>query len=166
MHLVCLGLITRLLLFWKECPRQCLLSAAQFAVVSEKLKEYKGKMLSEFARQPGGLDEVKRWEATEYWQFLLHTGYFGLAGVISPESYSHFLCLSIAFRILLEDNRNICRNFINYARDLLRYFVSKFRDWYDSTFTIYNVHNLVNVWQDVDNFNVSLDEISSFPFEN
>ena len=65
-HLVCLGLITRLLLFWKEGPRQCRLSAAQLAVVSEKLKEYKGKMLSAFARQPGGLDEVKRWEATKY----------------------------------------------------------------------------------------------------
>ena len=35
MHLVCLGVIKRLLLFWKEDPRQYRLSAAQLAVVSE-----------------------------------------------------------------------------------------------------------------------------------
>ena len=35
-HLVCLGVIKRLLLFWKEGPRQYRLSAAQLAVVSEK----------------------------------------------------------------------------------------------------------------------------------
>ena len=52
MHLVFLGVIKRLLLFWKEGPRQYRLSAAQLAVVSEKLKEFKGKMPSEFARQP------------------------------------------------------------------------------------------------------------------
>ena len=98
-----------------------------------------------------------RWEATEYQQFLLYTGHLVLEGVLSSESYSHFLCLSIAFPILLEDNRNICRNFLNYAGDLLRYFVSKCRDLYGSTFTVYNVHYLVHAWQDVDSFNVSLD---------
>ena len=51
MHLVFLGVIKRLLLFWKEGPRQYRLSAAQLAVVSEKLKDFKGKMPSEFARQ-------------------------------------------------------------------------------------------------------------------
>ena len=36
MHLVCLGVIERLLLFWKEGPQQYGLSAAQLAVVLEK----------------------------------------------------------------------------------------------------------------------------------
>ena len=75
MHLVCLSVMKRLLLFWKEGPRQYRLSAAQLAVVLENLKDYKGKMPSEFARQPRGLDEVKRWKTTEYQQFLLYTGY-------------------------------------------------------------------------------------------
>ena len=75
MHLVCLSVMKRLLLFWKEGPRQYQLSAAQLAVVLENLKDYKGKMPSEFARQPRGWDEVKRWKTTEYQQFLLYTGY-------------------------------------------------------------------------------------------
>ena len=65
MHLFCLGVISRLL-FWKEGPRQYRLSAAQLAVDSKKLKESKGIMLSEFARQPRGLEEVKSGKATEY----------------------------------------------------------------------------------------------------
>ena len=145
MHLVCLGVIKRLMLFWKKGPRQHRLSAAQLAVVSEKLKEYKRKMPSEFSRQPRGLDEVKRWKVTEYRQFWLYTGYLVLEDVLSRESYSHFPCLSFAFRVLLEDNRNICRNFLNYTRDLPRYFVSKCRDLYGSTFTAYNLHNLVHI---------------------
>ena len=157
MHLVCLGVIKRLLLFWKESPRQYRLSAAQLAVISGKLKEYKGKMPSVFAKQPTGLGEVKRWKATEYRQFLLYTGYLVLEVVLTPESYSHFLFLSNAFLILLEKNGNIRRNFLHYARDLLRYFVSKCRDLFGFRFTVYNVHNLVHIWQDVDNFNVSLD---------
>ena len=166
MHLVYLVMIKRLWLFWKGDPRQYRLSAGQLAVVSEKSKDYKGKMPTEFARQPRGFEEVKKWKATKYRQFLLYTGYLVLQGVLSPESCSHFLCLSITFRILLENNGNIRRNFLHYARDLLRYFVSKCRDLYGSTFTVYNVHNLVHVWQDVDSFSVSLDKISSFPFEN
>ena len=66
MHLVCLCVTRRLLLIWKVGPRQYRLSAARLADVSEKLKEYKGEMPSEFARKPRGLDEVKRWKATEY----------------------------------------------------------------------------------------------------
>ena len=99
-------------------------------------------------------------------RFLLYTGYLGLESVLSPKSYFHFLFLSITFRILLEDNRNIRGKCLIYARYLLRYFASKCRDIYCSTFTVYNVHNLIHVWQDVDNLNVSLDEISNLPFEN
>ena len=84
-------------------------------------------MLSEFARQPRGLDEVKRWKATEYRQFLLYTGYLVLEGVLSRESYNYLLCLSTAFCILLEDNENLCRNFLNYARDLVPLLYTMFK---------------------------------------
>lgn len=99
-------------------------------------------------------------------RFLLYTGYLGLESVLSPKSYFHFLFLSITFLILLEDNRNIRGKCLIYARYLLRYFASKCRDLYGSTFTLYNVDNLIHVWQDVDNLNVYLDEISNLPFEN
>ena len=60
----------KIIVILEEGPRQHRLSADQLAVVSEKLKKYKGKMPSEFAKQPRGLDEVKKWKATEYDNFF------------------------------------------------------------------------------------------------
>lgn len=37
---------------------------------------------------------------------------------------------------------------------------------YGPTFTVYNVHSLIHLCEDSRNFDLSLDDISSFPFEN
>ena len=58
-HIVCLGEI-KILLFLKEGPIQYRLSGAQLVVILENLTP------SELARQPSGLDKVKRWKTTEY----------------------------------------------------------------------------------------------------
>ena len=67
MHLICLGVMKRMLLFLKEGPRICRISAAQIS--------------SDFARQPRGLHEVKRWKATEFRQFVFYTGMIALKNV-------------------------------------------------------------------------------------
>ena len=166
MHLVCLGVMKRLLLSWKEGPRQLKLSPTQLRQISAKLEELKGKMPSEFARQPRGLENLKRWKATEYRQFLLYTGCVVLKDVLSPQAYKHFICFSLAIGVMLEENAQIRNEFLDYAKDLLKYFVSKCADFYGSTFTVYNVHSLIHLWEDSQNFNTSLDDFSSFPFEN
>ena len=75
MHLVCLGVVKRLTLFWKEGPRgPHRLSAAQLSQMSNKLEEMTGLFPSEFVRQPRGFDEVKKWKATELREFLLYSG--------------------------------------------------------------------------------------------
>ena len=69
-HLVCLGVMKRLLLIWKEGPRPFRLAPFQLIQISGRLKNMTGLMPSEFARQPRGLDEQKRWKATELRTFL------------------------------------------------------------------------------------------------
>lgn len=61
----------------------------------------------------------------------------------------------------IEDNR-----YIKYSRDLFSYFVTNCRKLYGSTFTVYNVHNLLHIADDVEQFHCTLNEISAFPFEN
>ena len=104
MHLVCLGVVKRLIFYWKEGPRPYKLSPGQLTMISNKLEEYKGMLPSEFSRQPRGLKEIKRWKATEFRQFLIYTGPVVLKGVVSTEQYEHFLCLSIAMRIILDED--------------------------------------------------------------
>ncbi|XP_052085169.1 uncharacterized protein LOC127722322 [Mytilus californianus] len=67
MHLVCLGVVKRILMFLKQGPRECKLSQQQLKLISDKLKNLRGKMPREFARQPRSL-ELDKWKATEFRQ--------------------------------------------------------------------------------------------------
>ena len=48
-HLLCLGVMKRLLLFWKEGPRPFRLAPFQISQISERLENMTGLMPSEFA---------------------------------------------------------------------------------------------------------------------
>ena len=166
MHLVCLGVVKRLTLFWKEGPRgPHRLPAVQLSQTSNKMEEMTGPFPSKFVRQQHGFDEVKRWKATELEQFLLYSGCVALKDILTHEYYKHFLMLSLAMRILLDENEKICSHYLTNARDLLHCFVGKCQELYGNAFIVYNVHGLLHLWED-SHFKKLLDEISSFSFEN
>ena len=81
MHLACLGVMKRLLLYWKEGPRLCRLSQNQLSRISGTLRSCAGSVPSEFARYPRGLEEVKKWKATEFRQFMVYTGLVALKDI-------------------------------------------------------------------------------------
>lgn len=54
MHLVCLGVVRRMLSFLTKGPNDCRLSVRQKAEISDNLLALRGLMPSEFARQPRG----------------------------------------------------------------------------------------------------------------
>ena len=164
MHLVCLGVVIRLILFWNEGPHR--LSPAQLSQMWSKMEEMTGLFPSEFVRQPGGFDEVKRSKATELQEFLLYSGCVVLKDNLTHEYYKHFLMLSLAMKILLDENENVRSHYLTYARDLMRCFVARCQQLYGNTFTVYNVHGLLHLWEDSNFFKKPLDEISSFSFEN
>ena len=166
MHLVCLGVVKRILSFLKEGPKKCKLSLGQIHEISQKLTLLNGKLPSEFSRQPRSLNEVARWKATEFRQFLLYTGPLVLKSVVSSAVYRHFLALSLAISIMLDSDRAKRNSQIDYARKLLEYFVHSCKDIYGETFVVYNIHGLLHLHEDVINFQSSLDEISCFKYEN
>ncbi|KAK6191229.1 hypothetical protein SNE40_002965 [Patella caerulea] len=163
MHLVCLGVVKRVLHYLKNGPRQCKLGGHQISAISAKLKSFQGLLPSEFARQPRGLNELERWKATEYRQFLLYTGPVVLKKVLS---YTHFLTLTVAMSILLSTDPATRNANVDYADQLLLFFVKNCNKIYGGTFNVYNIHNLVHLADDVRTFDCSLNEISAFPFEN
>ncbi|ELU17541.1 hypothetical protein CAPTEDRAFT_30221, partial [Capitella teleta] len=99
MHMICLGVVRRLLFFLRSGPRRCKLSSRQFQEISKNLEDLRGKLPSEFARQPRSLSELERWKATEFRQFVLYTGVIVLKDVVSKAIYQHFLCLKVAVSI-------------------------------------------------------------------
>lgn len=94
MHLVCLGVVKRIILFLKQGPRECRLSQQQLNLLSNNLKKLNGKMPREFVRQPRSLVYLDKLKTTEFRQFLLHTGPLVLRSVLREEVYSHFLTLT------------------------------------------------------------------------
>ena len=166
MHLVCLGVVKRILYFLKQGPAVCKLSNQQICDISRNLQSFSGKLPSEFARQPRSLFEMERWKATEFRQFLLYTGPVALKKVVSESVYEHFLCLTVAISILLESDDEKRTAYLDYAQQLLDYFVDKSRDIYSELFIVYNVHNLKHLPEDVKNFKCSLNNVSAFPYEN
>jgi len=166
MHCVCLGAVRRMLQFWKRGDRIVRLSNAQILQISEKLIEVRDFIPSEFARRPRSLIELDRWKATEFRQFLLYTGPVVLKSVLQPELYKHFLCLSISIGIMLTDNSDKRERLLDYAGQLIRHFVVSCERLYGSDFVVYNIHSLLHIFDDAVFFKCSLDQISSFPFEN
>lgn len=161
MHLVCLGVVRKLLVTWRRGPLPHR-EGSQFVLrVSERLISLRPHIPSNFNRKPRSFLELDFWKATEFRLFLLYVGPVVLRGILSSEKYNHFLTLSIAIRILLSNNRN----FYNYARELLRVFVSNTIVLYSEEFLTYNLHSLLHLADDALKFG-SLEKINSFPFEN
>lgn len=91
----------------------------------------KTNITSDFPRKPRAIEDVARWKATEFHQFLLYTGTVVLKNILSSDCYENFLALSIAIRILLSP---YYKQYVEYARKLLVYFVKSFEQIYGSQF--------------------------------
>ena len=163
LHLVCLGVMRRLLLAWIRGPLHCRLPARAVQKISDKLLQCRTYIPCEFARKPRSLSEIDRWKATEFRQFLLYTGPVVLKGILPVHLLNHFLVLSVAIRLLLSSS--MCSYYCDYAQKLLITFVQQADQLYGTEFLVYNVHSLIHIADDARLFG-PLDNVSSFPFEN
>ena len=168
MHLICLGIVKCMLTCWKGSERSeriVKLSSGQILNISEQLIKLRDCIPSDFVKRPRSL-LVEQWKATEFCTFLLYTGPVVLKSVLSPALYKHFLTLSVSLNILLRDDVTDNEPLIDYAGRLLHHFVENCASLYGETFTVYNVHSLLHLVDDVKYFRTSLNQLNAFPYEN
>ena len=163
MHLVCLGVMRRLLLLWMKGPLRCRLGHRIVTSISEALTSLREYIPHEFARKPRKLADIDRWKATEFRQLLVYTGPLVLRDGLPEELYKNFLLLFVAMYLLLCPS--LCTAYCDYAQELLKHFVEHFSALYGTDNLVYNVHSLIHLPDAVRRFG-SLDNISAFPFEN
>ncbi len=151
MHQLCLEVTRKLILTWIRGSREVKLSAGQVEEISDTLTGLKPFVPSFFARKPRGMAEIDRWKATEYRQFLVYTGQIVLSGILRPDLYDHFLCLSVAGSILICPRLALLHR--PYAKQLMEYFVEQGKVC------------MIHLADEVQEYG-SLDARSAFPFEN
>lgn len=74
MHQACLGVTKKLILTWMHGKRETRMSRSHIANISARMLELKPAVPNIFAHKPKSLDEIERWKATEFHQFVLYTG--------------------------------------------------------------------------------------------
>lgn len=164
MHLVCLGVVRKLILAWSKGPLQNKLGPRVVAVISSNLLSYIPHCPTEFARKPRSLREIDHYKATELRQFLLYTGPVCLKNNLPREKYEHFLLLHIGCYILMSHMAND-EKWLDFAGHCIKKFVRQITVLYGQDFMVYNIHALLHLVRDCKNFG-PLDNFSAFPFEN
>jgi len=166
MHLVCQGVMRKLIHLWMgntKGPMNVRIPSWKINQINNALNNIKiNSITKDFSRKPRALVEINRWKATELRKFLLYTGMVVLKNVLADDCYQNFLILSISMRILLSPNH---KKFVNYAQKLLDHFVKTFEQLYGSHLVSHNVHGLLNLTEDYKRYG-PLDNCSTFPFEN
>jgi hypothetical protein len=164
MHLVCLGVVKKLLLTWTAGPLSSRLGPRQILDISRRLIAMKSCIPVEFNRKCRSLRDLKHWKATEFRMFVLFVGPVALCKILNDKLFKHFLLLHSAIFILCS---KLARdsNWVLYAGELLNQFVAEISDHYYKEFYMFNVHSLLHLHLDVLNLG-PLDMFSAFEFEN
>lgn len=165
MHLVCLGVVKKLILLWHIGPASVKLSNNIKKMITDALINLRNTVPSEYCRRPRSLKDFKLWKAKEFRQFLLYTGPVVLKNVLRKDVYLNFLSLHIAMTILASPVLTKSTDNIDYAQSLLEYFVNTFTQIYGQQYVSHNIHNLLHICTDVRKYG-PVDQFSAFPFEN
>lgn len=163
MHLVCLGVMKKLLMFWIKGDLEHRFSEEALSKINQDIEDYKKCAIIEFARKPRPLTDIEYWKATEFRQFLLYYGPYLIEPYLQKQLYINFLALHVAIRIL--SSPNLCYEHNDYAKKLLKYFIENFSEFYGKKYISHNIHNLIHLSADVLKFG-PLDNFSCFKFEN
>ena len=162
MHLVCLGVVKKLLSVWTEGKMK--LAPRCIKQVSLRLIGYAKFIPKNFVRKPRSLKELSHWKATEFRTFVLYVGPLALKRILQSDRFDHFMLLHTAIYILISEAA-FQSEWVNYAGELLRQFVFKVPSIYDKHLLSYNMHSLQHLHLDSLTHG-PLDRISAFNFEN
>lgn len=165
-HLLCLGVVKKLINIWLCDALKVRLPFRKVQIISNALENIiRPHVPVEFQRKPRSLFHFRQWKATEWRQLLLYSGPTILKPVLSAEVFNNFLTLHVAITILCSNSYCLNENYLEYAQNLLQHFVTTFKIIYGSHHVSHNVHGLLHLTDDVKNYG-TLDMFSTFKFEN
>lgn len=160
MHLLYLGVMKSLLENWILRSNQAHVKLRVVAQLKNIMHAIKDDVPMEYQRKVFDVDRVSQWKATQFRFFLLYCGPLVLKEILPPETYSHFLMLHVATRILHDED--YVHTYVDYAKTLLHKFFFLLPSIYGEQCQVLNMHNLLHVADDAIKFKVPLSQISAF----
>lgn len=153
MHCILLGVTKRLLCYkefgWVFGKPPIKLREQSVNEVNSKISNMIKFIPCEFNRKPRSIIDCKRFKATEFRLLLLYTGPVLFKDILKSSYYHNFLCLSLATRILCNQDDIQDLSLLSFANDLLKHFIMNCKHLYKPYFITHNVHNLLHIvdWQ-------------------
>lgn len=165
MHLLDLGVTKKMLYYLTVINKKSniTMSDANKKILSNRLIAYSGYSPSEFQRKPRGIEELPRWKATEFRQFILYYGPIVLKNIIHDDVYYEFIILHVAYR-LITTPKHFQSNMDN-ANELFKLFVENFSKIFGDTSITFNVHSTLHLTQCVSDYGLTTN-FSAYCFEN
>lgn len=163
MHLIDLGITRKMLLRYLNGKTAEQISPANKNELSNKLISLALHIPKEFQRKPRSLDEILKWKATEFRQFILYTGPVVMKNIVDDNFYYEFLLLHSAYR-LLSTPANFRAN-LRVADELLKLFVENFPLVFGENSVTFNVHSILHIINAVEDFGI-ITNFTAYSFEN
>lgn len=164
MHLVCLGIVRKSILFWVDKPseKSNKLGIEKINAINDELLQNRSNIPDDFNRKNFNLHEVKHWKATQFRTFILYFGVVVLKDNLDQKRYDHFLQLHTVVSICSAEEHF---NYLDVAELISKQYVQLFSDIYGYKTVSKNVHNIGHIVNDVKRFGI-LENFSAFEFEN
>lgn len=140
LHLVCLGVMRKLLNIWCRGKVPYKQSQLQIDMLSGALVGFRRNFPSEFHRKPRSTSELEYWKGSEYRNFLLYSGVVALKNILNEDKYKNFLLLSCGVRVLLSDNKA----WYSFGRQCLNEFAKNIPLLYSDKVFTYNMHSIIH----------------------
>lgn len=163
MHVVCLGVVKRLIRFWVNAKKMVRIPEEKLNLLDMNIENVRKYYPSDFSRLPRSFQEFENFKATELRALLLYTGPFLLKGILRKKQYNHFMLLHSSIRLLVAQETHILYN--DEATSLIKQFISDYIIIYGPEYISYNVHNLIHL-PECAKIHGPLDKFSVFKYEN
>uniref|UniRef100_A0A453YZC7 Transposase domain-containing protein n=1 Tax=Anopheles gambiae TaxID=7165 RepID=A0A453YZC7_ANOGA len=162
LHLIDLGITKRMLMAWKfgMFGVRKKLTPTQINFITAKLLNI--KLPAEIHRKFRPLFDIKHWKGSEFASFLFYGSFVVLKDSIPEEQYNHFMLFFCSITLL---STEVYKEHWPLANKLLQLFVKLYSTLYGPEYISSNVHNLLHIFKEAENFG-PINTISSYDFEN
>ncbi|XP_059485958.1 uncharacterized protein LOC132202791 isoform X1 [Neocloeon triangulifer] len=167
MHLADEGVAKRLLSNYFCGPKKLKIRTNDLKQIDLDMESWRRELKSDdFQRPLTNIEFFTEWKASSFRDFSLYFGIVFLKPYLNPSQYLHFLKFSCAMRTLRNKKQCLVEKCVSDADNMLREFVSDWDKIIGHPDTVFCVHNLIHISNDVRRTNLPLDELSAYAFEN